>query len=221
LWSIPRSLDGDVEPEELPRVLKALSNLVQIVTRARLRPDEQPLVPVRLHLLYRSMEGLFACINPRCPGAPASDENTRNVMGYGRLYLDRRTHCESCTGPVMELSSCRKCGEVYSVAVSKAHILAEVPRAIENIEENESILVLTPVPRQLLSSDEETGEDDEVEDESTDSEKVITLNGGYQLKPMLVTKESGQWRVLETEASASYPFRGWDELDGALSLASP
>jgi len=203
LWSIPRSLDGDVEPEELPRVLKALSNLVQIVTSARLRPDEQPLVPVRLHLLYRSMEGLFACINPRCPGAPASDEHTRNVMGYGRLYLDRRTHCESCAGPVMELSSCRKCGEVYSIAVNKANMLAEVPRAIENIEENESILVLTPVPRQLLSSDEETGEDDEVEEESTASEKVITLNGGYQLKPMLVTEDSGHWRVLETEASPS------------------
>jgi ATP-dependent helicase YprA (DUF1998 family) len=203
LWSIPRSLDGDVLPEELPRVLKALSNLIQIVTSARLRPEEQPLVPVRLHLLYRSMEGLFACINPRCPGAPASDESTRNVMGYGRLYLDRRTHCESCAGPVMELSSCRKCGEVYSIAVSKANILAEVPRAIENIEENESILVLTPVPRQLLSSDEETGEDDDNEEESTASEKVITLNGGYQLKPMLVTEDSGQWRVIETEASAS------------------
>lgn len=203
LWSIPRSLDGDVEPEELPRVLKALSNLVQIVTSARLRPDEQPLVPVRLHLLYRSMEGLFACINPRCPGAPASDEITRNVMGYGRLYLDRRTHCESCTGPVMELSSCRKCGEVYSVAVSKANVLGEVPRAIENLEENESILFLTPVPRQLLSSDEETGEEDDSDEESTPSEKVITLNGGYQLKPMLVTEDGGQWRVFETEASAS------------------
>jgi len=103
----------------------------------------------------------------------------------------------------MELSSCRKCGEVYSIAVSKANILAEVPLAIENIEENESILVLTPVPRQLLSSDEETGEEDEVEDEFTVSEKVITLNGGYQLKPMLVTDHSGQWRVIETEASAS------------------
>ena len=203
LWSIPRSLDGDVEPEELPRVLKALSNLVQIVTRARLKPDEQPLVPVRLHLLYRSMEGLFACINSRCPGALSSDENTRNVMGYGKLYLDRRTHCESCSGPVMELSSCRKCGEVYSIAVSKANTITEVPRSIENLEENESILFLTPVPRQLLSSDEETGEEDISDEESTLSEKVITLNGGYQLKSMLITEDSGQWRVIETEASAS------------------
>ncbi|SBO42673.1 DEAD/DEAH box helicase [Cyanobium sp. NIES-981] len=203
LWSIPRSLDGDVEPKELPRVLKALSNLVQLVTSARLRPDEQPLVPVRLHLLYRSMEGLFACINPRCPGAPASDENTRNVMGYGRLYLDRRTHCESCEGPVLELSSCRKCGEVYSLAISKGNILAEVPRAIENIEENESILFLTPVPRQLLSSDEETGEEDEGDEEPTALEKLITLNGGYQLKPILIADDNSQWQVIETEARAS------------------
>lgn len=203
LWTLPRSLDGDVEPQELPRVLKALSNLVQIVTSARLQPDEQPLLPVRLHLLYRSMEGLFACINPRCPGAPTSAENTRNMMGYGRLYLDRRTHCESCSGPVLELSSCRKCGEVYSIGVGKANLLLEVPRAIENIEENENILVLTPVQRHLLSSDEETGEEGLVDGETALSESVITLNGGYQLKPTLITEDGGQWQVLETEVGSS------------------
>ena len=199
LWTLPRSLDGDVEPQELPRVLKALSNLVQIVTSARLQPGEQPLLPVRLHLLYRSMEGLFACINPRCPGAPTSSENTRNMMGYGRLYLDRRTRCESCTGPVLELSSCRKCGEVYSIAVSKSNQLVEVPRALELIEENETIMCLSPIKRNLLSSDEDTGEEDSVGEEITASETVITLNGGYQLNSVLITEDAGQWHVLETE----------------------
>jgi ATP-dependent helicase YprA (DUF1998 family) len=203
LWTLPRSLDGDVEPQELPRVLKALSNLVQIVTSARLEPEEQPLLPVRLHLLYRSMEGLFACINPRCPGAPTSAENTRNRMGYGRLYLDRRTHCESCSGPVLELSSCRKCGEVYSIGVGKANLLSEVPRAIENIEENENILVLTPVQRHLLSSDEETGEEDLVDGETASSESVITLNGGYQLKPIVITEDGDQWQVLDIDVTSS------------------
>lgn len=209
LWTIPRSLDGDVELRELPRVLKALSNLIQMVTSARLRPVEQPLLPIRLHLLYRSMEGLFACINPRCPGAPTSAENTRNMMGYGRLYLDRRTRCESCSGPVLELSSCRKCGEVYSIAFGKSdafrksYQLVEVPRAIELIEENETIMCLTPVKRSLLSSDEETGEEDSVDGEMTASETVITLNGGYQLKPVLITEDAGQWQVHETEAIAS------------------
>lgn len=203
LWTLPRSLDGDVEPQELPRVLKALSNLVQIVTSARLEPDEQPLLPVRLHLLYRSMEGLFACINPRCPGAPTSAENSQNRMGYGRLYLDRRTHCESCTGPVLELSSCRKCGEVYSIGVGKSNLLLEVPRAIENIEENENILVLTPVQRHLLSSDEETGEEDSVDGETASSESVITLNGGYQLKPIVITEDGDQWQVLDIDVTCS------------------
>jgi hypothetical protein len=36
----------------------------------------------------------------------------------------------------------------------------EVPRTIEDIEQSETILHLTPVQRQLLSSDEETGEED-------------------------------------------------------------
>ena len=203
LWTLPRSLDGDVEPQELPRVLKALSNLVQVVTSARLQPGEQPLLPVRLHLLYRSMEGLFACINPRCPGAPTSSENTRNMMGYGRLYLDRRTRCESCTGPVLELSSCRKCGEVYSIAVSKSNQLVEVPRAVELIEENETIMCLTPIKRSLLSSDEDTGEEDSVGEEMAASEIVITLNGGYQLNSVVITEDAGQWHVMETEQSAS------------------
>jgi hypothetical protein len=203
LWTLPRSLDGDVEPKELPRVLKALSNLVQLVASARLQPDEQPLLPVRLHLLYRSMEGLFACINPRCPSAPTTSENTRSMMGYGRLYLDRRTRCESCSGPVLELSSCRKCGEVYSIAVSKSNQLVEVPRAIELIEENEAIMCLTPIKRSLLSSDEDTEEEDSAGEEMTASETVITLNGGYQLSSVLITEDAGQWHVLEAEQRAS------------------
>jgi len=199
LWTVPRSLDGDVESEELPRALKALSNLVQIVTSARLRPDEQPLLPIRLHLLYRSMEGLFACINPRCPGAPSTDEKNRNLMGYGRLYLDRRTHCESCEGPVLELSSCRKCGEVYSIAVSKSNLLVEVPRAIENIEESESILHLTPVERHLLSSDEDADDGNLIDGGISTFDEIITLNGGFQLKPILITADDGQWRVKEKQ----------------------
>lgn len=209
LWTLPRSLDGEVDPQELPRVLKALSNLVQIVTSARLQPDEQPLLPVRLHLLYRSMEGLFACINPRCPGAPTSSENTRNMMGYGRLYLDRRTHCDSCEGPVLELSSCRKCGEVYSIAVSRSNLLLEVPRTIEDIEQSETILHLTPVQRQLLSSDEETGEEDLLDVETLHLDIVNTLNGGYQLKPVLITGNPDQWQILETSESASTTDRLW------------
>jgi ATP-dependent helicase YprA (DUF1998 family) len=209
LWTLPRSLDGEVDPQELPRVLKALSNLVQIVTSARLQPDEQPLLPVRLHLLYRSMEGLFACINPRCPGAPTSSENTRNMMGYGRLYLDRRTHCDSCEGPVLELSSCRKCGEVYSIAVSRSNLLLEVPRTIEDIEQSETILHLTPVQRQLLSSDEETGEEDLLDVETLYLDIVNTLNGGYQLKPVLITGNPDQWQILETSESASTTDRLW------------
>jgi len=203
LWTLPRTLNGEVEPQELPHVLKALSNLVQIVTSARLQPDEQPLLPVRLHLLYRSMEGLFACINACCPGAQTSSENTRNMEGYGKLYLDRRTHCESCGGPVLELSSCRKCGQVYSIAVRKSNLLQEVPNAIEEIEDNSSILHLTPVHKHLLSSDEEAGEEDSIEHELSASETAATLNGGYQLKPVLIKEAAGHWQFLEKNQSTS------------------
>ena len=205
LWPVPRSLDGDVDPEELPRALKALSNLVQIVTSARLSLEEQPLLPVRLHLLYRSMEGLFACINPRCPGAPSSSEDKRNALGYGKLYLERRTLCDSCRAPVLELSSCRKCGEVFSIAVSKNNLLAEVPRMIEDIEQNESIMHLTPVQRGLLSSDEDTGEEEAGGEEAADSERSIILNGGYQLKRVLVSQEGSHWRVVDPQVQPSDP----------------
>jgi ATP-dependent helicase YprA (DUF1998 family) len=203
LWPIPRSLDGEVDGQELPRALKALSNLVQIVTCARRSPEEQPLIPVRLHLLYRSMEGLFACINPRCPGAIPSPEASQNALGYGRLYLERRTRCESCTAPVLELSSCRKCGELFSIAVSKDSLLAEVPRSIEDIEQNQSIMHLTPVVRGILSSDEDSGEDEVSEEESSESGRASSLNGGYQLNPILVSPDGRNWRIHDVDANIS------------------
>ena len=202
LWSVPLSVDGEVDPLELPKALKALSNLVQIVTCARRSPDEQPLIPIRLHLLYRSMEGLFACINPRCPGALSNQETNRNALGYGKIYLERRTRCEACTAPVLELSSCRKCGEVFAIAVSKDKILAEVPRSIENIEENQNILHLTPVMRGILSSDEESGDSDADEAESKGADKQAVLNGGYILKPMMLSREEKKWQFINKQSGS-------------------
>jgi ATP-dependent helicase YprA (DUF1998 family) len=202
LWPIPRSLGGDVDPQELPRVLMALSNLIQIVTCARRSQDEQPLIPIRLHLLYRSMEGLFGCINPRCPGLASSPEAIGNALGYGKLYLERRTQCESCAAPVLELSSCRKCGEVFSIALCKDNLLAEVPRAIEDIQQSQSIMHLTPVLRERLSSDEDSGEEEANVGESSDSDAVTTLNGGYELKPIVVSQDGSNWRVIDTDAKS-------------------
>ena len=140
--------------------------------------------------------------NRDCPGALTRTEDIRETMGYGRLYLERRTCCESCGAPVLELSSCRKCGEAYSIAVSKNNLLMEVPRNIEEIEENESILYLTPNERRLLSCDEETGEEDITETDSNSSNSANHLNGGFKLKPSHIFKESTHWQIRELEDDA-------------------
>ena len=67
LWGIelPVGLDGTIDD----RIGKlALAHLLQLGTLARENEEDLPLLPVRLHLLFRSLEGVYACVNPNCSG---------------------------------------------------------------------------------------------------------------------------------------------------------
>lgn len=71
----------------------------------------RPLVPARVHLMFRGIPTLYACINPRC-------EKRRHRPGeellLGRLYTEPRTHCDCEMGArVYELYTHRDCGAAY------------------------------------------------------------------------------------------------------------
>jgi len=94
--------------DKCPDPERALSALLTVGSLARLSPGSPGLIPARIHLFFRGLNGLYACINNRCSGASgASDE----VLG--RLYSEPRDHCESCASRVFEMLSCHNCGIAY------------------------------------------------------------------------------------------------------------
>jgi len=171
LWCIPTSLDGSILPEEEAKLEIALSHLVQLGTLARQNPDDLPLLPVRLHLLFRSLEGLYACVNAQCPEALVDVTHSERPNHYGKLYLNSKTRCECCKAPVIELSSCRKCGQAYGLTyLGNGGELQLLPRSLKAAENSNSIYVLTAGNLDSVTNDE--GDDDEAD------EQPITANVG-------------------------------------------
>ncbi|MBD2066737.1 DUF1998 domain-containing protein, partial [Leptolyngbya sp. FACHB-671] len=106
---------------------------------------------MRLHLLFRSIEGLYACVNPQCSGSDHSSHHR-----YGRFYLSEQKTCEDCKAPVVELASCRKCGQAYSlVYLGSQGELLSLPRSLEAVEDNKRIYVLTSGTLDSITLDEE------------------------------------------------------------------
>ncbi len=181
LWTIPTTLDGTILPEIDQKLETALSHLVQLGTLARRSSDELPLLPVRLHLLFRSIEGLYACINPECPDAFRHPDFPDRPLRYGKLYLSSKTKCGCCGAPVIELSSCRKCGQAYGLTyLGNRNELQMLPRSLEAVENSHSIYVLTSGDLDSITNDE----DENIESE--DDQTTATNLGSF-----LIAKESG------------------------------
>ena len=79
-------------------------------TAAATRDDDQPLLPLRVHLFHRTQWGLWACVNSSCSGR---DRTGSGRWSFGAVFPSRRLHCEHCDFPVFELVACTHCGQEY------------------------------------------------------------------------------------------------------------
>src|SRR6266566_1788392 len=72
---------------------------------------ERALLPTRVHLFFRGLPSLYACINPRCD---QRRYHPGDELLLGRLYTEPRTHC-TCTiqARVYELYTHRDCGAAF------------------------------------------------------------------------------------------------------------
>ncbi len=77
--------------------------------RTEPRREEQPLLPTRIHMLFRGLPSLHACINSRCTSRRYKPGEQSLV---GRLFTEARTKCE-CGSRVFELYTHRDCGAAY------------------------------------------------------------------------------------------------------------
>lgn len=92
--------------------MEATAGLLAAGAYARLDahdPDTPPLLPSRLHLMYRGLPGLWACMNPACS---AVESAYRGERPCGKLYAAPRDWCD-CGARVLEMFSCHVCGLLY------------------------------------------------------------------------------------------------------------
>jgi ATP-dependent helicase YprA (DUF1998 family) len=161
LWGInlPIKLDGNIDDTDAKL---ALAHLLQLGTLARANPDDLPLLPVRLHLLFRSLEGLYACINPQCSGAVRHPDYPDMPIKYGKLYLHDKKTCECCAYPVLELGSCSQCGQGYVLTNREdSGELKSLPKAITALKNNTKIYTLTSGNLDSITDEDTIGEEEE------------------------------------------------------------
>ncbi|WP_242056781.1 MULTISPECIES: DEAD/DEAH box helicase [Oscillatoriales] len=201
LWGInsPVNLDGSINDTDAKQ---ALAHLLQLGTLARANPDDLPLVPVKLHLLFRSLEGLYVCINPDCSGGLRDPNYAEYPLQYGRLYLNEKIICDDCDSPVLELGSCYQCGQAYALTqVNNLSKLEPLPRASQELRESPRIYTLTSGLLESITEEEEAGE----AEEEKEPEKPSTFT---------IYKRDG-WIGIPSAA----PFSSTDPAEGKFHLA--
>ncbi|MBM3226379.1 MAG: DEAD/DEAH box helicase, partial [Candidatus Tectomicrobia bacterium] len=78
------------------------------------QPEAPAPLPLREHLFFRNVLGLWACADPQCPDVAVDDRdrNDHESRMLGKLYWTPRLVC-TCGARVMDVVICRTCGEVY------------------------------------------------------------------------------------------------------------
>ncbi|WP_224543693.1 DEAD/DEAH box helicase [Mesorhizobium sp. CA16] len=94
--------------EHHPDGNRALATLLALAPFARRKADDRVLLPTRLHMFFRGLPGLYACVDPNCSHARYQESD--RILG--RLHTHHRRHCQ-CGARVFELLTHRECGTAY------------------------------------------------------------------------------------------------------------
>lgn len=86
---------------------KALEVILQLGTMAKSK-EGRVLLGTKVHMMFRGIQGLYACINPDCP-------NNHSGMGINLGHISNEMHekCPYCESRMFELMMDRKCGTLY------------------------------------------------------------------------------------------------------------
>jgi hypothetical protein len=99
------SLFGNALPEnERP---EAVEGVLACLASARSNSGSAPL-PLRGHLFFRNVQGIWVCTNPQCGEVTGRTE----PCPVGALYYQPTLSCR-CGSRVLELLACEACGEVF------------------------------------------------------------------------------------------------------------
>jgi ATP-dependent helicase YprA (DUF1998 family) len=91
----------------LPDGIEAVEGLLAGLSAARGASGTAPL-PVRAHIIYRNLQGLWACTNPGCTQVPPRN----GAPPAGALHYVPTLTC-GCGSRVLELLYCEACGDIF------------------------------------------------------------------------------------------------------------
>ena len=97
-----------------------LCGLLLALAAARLENDQAP-QPMRGHLFFHNLEGVWVCTNPGCTDSNCESELRASCQPpptCGALHAHHRLTC-SCGARVLDLIVCSSCGEVFFGGYSK------------------------------------------------------------------------------------------------------
>ncbi|MCU1336685.1 MAG: box helicase [Bryobacterales bacterium] len=104
----PADIGGQLFPALPPSErLDAVDGLLAGLCNTR-NSQDAALLPVRAHLFFRNLQGLWACSNPQCSVAPARTF----PCPVGQLHYTPALTC-GCGSRIVELLYCEPCGEVF------------------------------------------------------------------------------------------------------------
>jgi DEAD/DEAH box helicase domain-containing protein len=107
---VPRPMDAiarQLFPNGGEEGTAATAGVITALSHAQSRSGS-PALPIRVHLFFRNVQGIWACTNPNCTEANWQDRNIR----IGRLY-DRPTFTCQCGSRILELLYCEPCGDIF------------------------------------------------------------------------------------------------------------
>ena len=155
---LAKTLFPDVAQPDAERATDGLLALGTFARRNEKGREEQPLLPTRVHLLFRGLPPLYVCIDPFCSARRNKPAAERSLVG--RLYAEPRTHC-TCGARVYELLTHRDCGAAFLRAFAtgrsstffwheRGGILTEFGKPLHEVH----ILLEEPHPKRQADVDE-------------------------------------------------------------------
>lgn len=86
---------------------KATSNILSVAPLAK-NEVGQVLFPSRLHLMFRALQGIYACSNPNC-----TEKHHSSNLPIGKVYFGMHDDVCKCGGKIYELLNDRTCGALF------------------------------------------------------------------------------------------------------------
>jgi ATP-dependent helicase YprA (DUF1998 family)/Zn finger protein HypA/HybF involved in hydrogenase expression len=101
---IGKEIFSELEPEERREAVFALLTIASDAKDVH----GNLLFPIKAHMLFRGLQGIFACTNPACPHGQSF-----GGIKLGGLYTSLNHNSCSCGGQIYELINDRRCGAVF------------------------------------------------------------------------------------------------------------